>query len=182
MGENERIRQIRVMRNLTQTEFGDAIGIKTSSVSEIERGKNAVTQQVRKSVCREFGVSEEWLQTGNGDMYAPEPEDELSALAKRYGLTVKQRIVVEHFLQLKPDTLEDIVTMIERVAADFAKENNAPMTNEEIEAEVEAYRKELYAEKRVRDSLPPMNDGNRRGNDSQGFVPDIGRSGSGGVA
>ena len=38
-----------------------------------------------------------------------------------YGLTEKQRILVERFLQLKPDTLEDIVRLIEKVAEDFAK-------------------------------------------------------------
>ena len=178
---NDRIRKVRKDQDLTQADFGERIGLKRNSVALIENGR-PTSDLVINSICQTFNVNEHWLRTGEGEMYTPEPEDELSALAKRYGLTVKQRIVVEHFLQLKPDTLEDIVTMIERVAADFAKENNAPMTNEEIEAEVEAYRKELYAEKRVRDSLPPMNDGNRRGNDSQGFVPDIGRSGSGGVA
>ena len=55
-------------------------------------------------------------------MYQAGPHDELSVLAKRYGLTTKQKILVERFLQLKPDTLEDIVRLIEKVAEDFAKE------------------------------------------------------------
>ena len=79
MGENDRIKLIRVTMKLNQTEFGERIGIKTSSVSEIERGKNTVTQQVRKAICREFGVSETWLRTGEGEMFAARSrEDELA--------------------------------------------------------------------------------------------------------
>ena len=80
MNENERIRLIRVTNKMNQTDFGQRIGIRPSSLSDIERGKCAVSKQVHTAICREFGVSEEWLRTGEGEMFAARShEDELAA-------------------------------------------------------------------------------------------------------
>ena len=103
MGEKERIKILRVTEKLNQTDFGKRIGLTTAAISDIERGKNAVTPMTRKSICREFGISEEWLRTGNGDMYAPEPEDELDALVTRYHLTARDRVMIQKFLSFKEE-------------------------------------------------------------------------------
>lgn len=77
----DRIKKIRKEKmHKTQREFGNCIGLKPNSVSDIENGKNNPTQQTLKAICREFSINEQWLQTGSGDMDKPlPPEDEVTA-------------------------------------------------------------------------------------------------------
>lgn len=64
MTVNERVKEIRKEQNLTLEKFGERIGVKRSAVSQIEHGINNVTEQMIKSICREFGYREEWLRDG----------------------------------------------------------------------------------------------------------------------
>lgn len=74
---NERIRYLRkVLEGMTLEKFGERLGVGKSAISDIERGRNNPTGQMIKSICREFGVSEDWLRTGNGEPYAPLTLDE----------------------------------------------------------------------------------------------------------
>lgn len=65
----ERIKQIRKERKLTQTEFGEKIGVKGNTVTNYETGLRKPTDAVLLSICREFHVNEEWLRTGTGNIY-----------------------------------------------------------------------------------------------------------------
>ena len=76
MNENDRVKAIRKGVGLTQDEFGAKLGIQKSAVSKIERGENAVTDQVRLMICQSFDIREEWLRTGEGDQFAPKQASE----------------------------------------------------------------------------------------------------------
>lgn len=69
MTENDRIRILRKELELTLTEFSNKLGITHAALSNIENGKRNVTEQMRKSICREFRVDPVWLTTGKGDMF-----------------------------------------------------------------------------------------------------------------
>lgn len=77
---NERIKELRKTLGLTLEEFGKKIGLKKNSISQLEHGKNSVTEQVFISICREFNVNEEWLRTGQGEMFHELPEEDEVAL------------------------------------------------------------------------------------------------------
>lgn len=66
---NERIKEVRNSLGLTLEKFGDPIGIKKSGLSLIENGKNALTEQNIKVICRVYNVNEHWLRTGEGEMF-----------------------------------------------------------------------------------------------------------------
>lgn len=74
---NERVRELRKKLGLSGEKFGERVGIKKSALSLIENGKNNVTEQMFKSICREFNVNEEWLRTGEGEMFK-EYDDEVA--------------------------------------------------------------------------------------------------------
>jgi len=59
MTQGERVRMIRKHPNvnLTLEKFGEKLGIKKSALSLIENGKNNLTEQMAKSICREFRVN-----------------------------------------------------------------------------------------------------------------------------
>lgn len=65
---NNRIKEIRKTKNLTQVEFAARLGLKQNSIAQIEMGKRNPSDQVILSICREFGVNELWLRTGEGAM------------------------------------------------------------------------------------------------------------------
>ena len=66
---NERIRRLRKTLDMTQQEFADKLGVKRNTVGQWECGINGITDQVAISICREFNVNENWLRTGEGDMF-----------------------------------------------------------------------------------------------------------------
>lgn len=69
---------------MTMDAFGEKIGVGKTAISKIENGERNVTDQMAKSICREFNVSESWLRTGEGEMFIQlDPEDELMEWAGR---------------------------------------------------------------------------------------------------
>lgn len=73
----DRIKQIRKEAGLTQVEFGEKLGVKGNTVTGYETGLRNPTDAVILSICREFSVNEDWLRTGNGEMYVPSKKDDL---------------------------------------------------------------------------------------------------------
>lgn len=66
---NDRIKKIRKELDLTQQKMADTLGVKRNTVAQWELGINSLTDQVIMAICREFNVNEEWLRTGNGEMF-----------------------------------------------------------------------------------------------------------------
>lgn len=75
MTQGERVREVRKSLGLTLEKFGDKIGMKKNSVSQIENGKNNVTDANIKAICREFNVDYIWLTTGKGEMFVDSDDD-----------------------------------------------------------------------------------------------------------
>ena len=65
----DRFKQIRLNHNLKQDEFGENIGLNKGSASAIERGIQNITTQTIQMIIDNFGVSPNWLFTGEGSMY-----------------------------------------------------------------------------------------------------------------
>lgn len=68
---NSRIKSIREAKHLTLEAFGERIGVTRAAISNIEKGRSNASDQLLRSICREFGVSETWLRTGEGKMFPP---------------------------------------------------------------------------------------------------------------
>ncbi len=66
---NERIKELRLLLGLNQSEFGARIGLRQTSIANYEKGLRQPLDTVITSICREFGVNEEWLRTGEGPQF-----------------------------------------------------------------------------------------------------------------
>ena len=66
---NERIKALRKHLGYTQQEFADRIGLKRNTIAQYEIGRNKPIDAVILSICREFNVNENWLRTGEGEMF-----------------------------------------------------------------------------------------------------------------
>lgn len=114
---NERIKQIRRELGLTQTEFAERIGLKQNSIALIESGKRNISDQAVLSICREYGVNEEWLRTGTGEKMTPDASDELEAMVKKYDLSNADQVLIEKYVNLKAGSRETIINFITDVVA-----------------------------------------------------------------
>jgi len=65
----DRIRKLRKNLDLTQQEFADRLGTKRNTIANYEIGRNEPSNSVFTLICREFNVNEEWLRTGEGEMF-----------------------------------------------------------------------------------------------------------------
>ena len=72
----DRIKKIRKELDLTQQEFADRIGVKRGGIANYEIGRNEPTDSVISLICREFNVNEDWLRTGEGEMFIKLTRDE----------------------------------------------------------------------------------------------------------
>jgi len=113
---NERIRNLRKYLGLTMEKFGEQLGVGKTAISNIENGNRNVTEQMCKSICREFNVNEDWLRNGNGEMFFI-PKDEtamiVSDLLESTDNTFYNLIldIVKTYQNLKP-TDQDIIKTI----------------------------------------------------------------------
>lgn len=71
-----RIRELRKTLEVTQNDFAIRIGLTQNTITKYETGLRSPSNQIVISICREFNVNEDWLRTGNGDMFNPMSEDE----------------------------------------------------------------------------------------------------------
>ena len=104
----ERIQKVRTDANLTQSEFGNRLGISKSAVQKLEyggnpseqtleSGENNPSEQTIRAICEKFGVNRQWLETGDESIqpYEREPdlETEVRSLLKNEP-PVKQAVMI----------------------------------------------------------------------------------------
>lgn len=70
MTMNDRVRDLRKTHlKLTMEEFGKRLGVGKTAISKVESGENNLSEQLFKSICREFNVRPEWLRDGEGEPF-----------------------------------------------------------------------------------------------------------------
>lgn len=113
---NNRIKKIRKSLNLSQTEFGKALGLKASSVSDIENGRCKVSEQVKLAVINAYNVDSHWLETGEGDnMFLEIPDNIINELALQYKLSEMEKKIVESFITLDQEERAAVVKLIKKI-------------------------------------------------------------------
>ncbi len=82
MGIETRIKELRKHLDLTQTEFGDALGVSRDVINSYERGRVVPTSLFLDHLCMKYSVDPIWLETGEGEMFRkPSVDEELAAFA-----------------------------------------------------------------------------------------------------
>ena len=73
----DRIKKIRKGLDLTQQEFADRLKVGRNNIAGYETGKRSPSDAVISLICREFNVNEEWLRTGQGEMFIELDKEDL---------------------------------------------------------------------------------------------------------
>ena len=77
---NERIKAVRKDARLSQTAFAERLGATRGVITNIEGNLTTPNNSFVSLICREFGVSLAWLETGEGEMYVRRSVNEELAL------------------------------------------------------------------------------------------------------
>ncbi len=112
---NNRIKLVRKHFDLTMDTFGDKIGIKKSSVSLIESGKNNPSEQTLMLICKEFGVDYLWLTTGKGEMLPPSDDEVMAKFDSiMFGEKDTHKIILKTLLDMDEEKLKVFDEFIEK--------------------------------------------------------------------
>lgn len=122
---SERIKMIRNHFKLSQSEFGERIGLSRGAVVNLEmnRLKNPGDQTLRYNlICREFGINEEWLRTGKGSMLSAKTEEEEFAIWAARHLKVNSDSFKRRFVRAMMSLSDDDWRVLEKYINDITKD------------------------------------------------------------
>lgn len=112
----ERIKSLRTGLHLTQEQFADKLKLSRNYIAQIEIGTKSPSDRTISDICREYSIREEWLRTGEGEMY-DFPEDRTAAIVSdlldrnspTYDLILN---ILDRYQQLDPKSQEVIDNFI----------------------------------------------------------------------
>lgn len=116
MTQGERVLEIRKSLNLTMDKFGEKLGVQKSAISKIEKDKVNLSDQMVKSICREYNVNYDYLVNGEGEMFDDLPQTVLDELCVQYDCDSFDRVLIEEYLKLSADDKQVLKDFIKRLS------------------------------------------------------------------
>lgn len=155
----KRIIELREALHLSQADFAKKLGLTRSWLSNVELGIRDIQERHILLILSAFPqVSEEWLRSGTGPMFIQD-DNPVRQIMQRYNFPdiVKQFLVA--YDRLDPDEQQavykyttELVTAIVGHLDAGADGMPAAMDDIDVEAETEAYRQQLIAQKKAASS------------------------------
>lgn len=132
----ERLKALRKELDLTQQEVANRIGTTQNNIASYEIGRRNPSAAVINNICKTFNVNEDWLRSGEGEMFAETNDSVLAELAAEYNLEGEKLELIRNFLML---TLEqqDIIVQAAIVIAEANKKAAAEAAKKEATAAAE---------------------------------------------
>lgn len=114
MTQGERVRNVRKSLNLTLEQFGKRVGVTKQTVSRIENGINNLTEQMIKSICREFNVDYIWLTTGEGEMFIDSDDEFMERIDRAMaGENNARKNMIKALLYASDDDIEAFCRIVQ---------------------------------------------------------------------
>lgn len=108
MTQGERVKEIRKELDLTLEKFGEKLGVTKVAISNIEKGNRNLTDQMAKSICREYNANYDYLMYGEGEMFDDLPQTIVDELCVQYELNDFDKALVEMYVSLPAESRERI--------------------------------------------------------------------------
>lgn len=120
-----RISEAVKLSGLTKTDFGKRINISQGMVSRICSGDAKPSDRTISDICREFGVNEVWLRTGEGEPFKERTrEEEIMRFAVQTlkGSDEFRKAMVSMFAKLDPEDWANLEKIYRKLAEEYKKE------------------------------------------------------------
>ena len=118
---SDRVRELRIAKNLTQQEFADRLKIKRSTISNYDIGRSEPSESVISLICRTFSVSETWLRTGEGEMFSDTAREEQIAAFMGDVLAAESEDFRKRFVSMLSSLSVDEWRLIEEKAKELVE-------------------------------------------------------------
>ena len=153
---NERIAMLRKACHKNQTDFASILGLSQSAMTDIETGRRNVLDRHLMMLERwpEYNVNIEWLRTGEGEMFKKSESDILEQLREAYHLDDARFSFITTFIHLPAEEQDIVLKFMRKVY-----EDQKAREEKDINEKVDAYRRQLEAEKREMEKSGALSDG-----------------------
>lgn len=126
---NERIKELRKFLNLTMEKFGERLGVRKTAISLIESGRNNLTDQMLKAICREFNVNEEWLRMGKGEMFVEDSDSIIDKILSEMPLDDLSQTILRAYIEMDARKREVFNSSIKELAAALMADSKEKAVN-----------------------------------------------------
>ena len=115
---NERLKELRTTLKLSQSEFGERLGVSRDVISNIELNRADIKEPFIKLLCKTFRVDYMWLTTGEGDMFMEADLDDFELIQD---IISNQSEFAQNVFKLCCKLTEEDWKNIEKVARNVSK-------------------------------------------------------------
>ena len=121
----ERILFIIQKLDISKTKFAERLNVSPAFISQVCSGAREPSDRTITDICREFGVNEVWLRTGEGEPFQQRTkEEEIMRFAVQ---TVKgtdefRKALVSMLAKLEPEDWENLSKIYAKLAEEYKKE------------------------------------------------------------
>ncbi len=102
----DRLKELRKKLGLKQREVAERLGVNVSVVGDWESGRNPIPKTRIYQLCKEYNVRREWLETGDGEMFARDDSKE----------NAQEEFIAGVFAKLDGDQQERILNALREYA------------------------------------------------------------------
>lgn len=128
MSFGQRIKTIRTSQKpkLTQTEFGQRLGVSKDVVANLEYDRVDPAESMIRLICQTYNINYTWLKTGEGDMEPiPVEDDTPGLLMARYRKgSPAVRSLLRAFAALDDNWYQKLDDAIRRAQEEYDEEEN----------------------------------------------------------
>lgn len=107
--------RIKILRKnylkLSQTEFGERLGVTRSVINNIERELVELKEHMLKLICQTFNVNEDWLRYGNEPVFKEQNLDLVKQMVDEYNLDEMDEMILTNFLRLNHEERKLIISI-----------------------------------------------------------------------
>lgn len=118
---------------VNKSEFARKINVTPAYISKLSKRLESVpSDRTIADICREFGVSETWLRTGEGEMFLPvDADEELAQVLAEIKLSDDQLIkaIIKSYWKLD-DAGKSVIRQLVADLAEAVQEGNEPEKGE----------------------------------------------------
>ena len=126
----DRVWKVREDLGMSRRAFSESLGCQEQEIKNIEYNllkKPEQKESLHRNIAATFGVSLDWIKTGEGEMYGPEPRDEIAAAFGE--LAARHDPVIDGFIQFlrsrTPEQLALIAQQLQECVACLEAAQNA---------------------------------------------------------
>lgn len=129
---NTRLKAVRNTLKKTQSEFGSMCGKSRDAIANYETGRVVPDDAFIKLLSVKFNVNEQWLLTGEGEMFTETKVSLLDKLAEKYNLDKYDMSIIRHYMELDPEDRKKFVSLMKVIFASSPVETKKQEANNNV--------------------------------------------------